>query len=138
EEAPRLSTQAVKNTFTDVGEITHLITVSCTGLAAPGLEILLIKELGLKSNIKRHTVNFMGCYAAFHALRLADLICTKEKNARVAVVCTELCTLHFQQAYAFDSIAPAALFADGSACVEVSNREKGLRMLDFNSYLVPE
>ena len=46
-------------------EITHLITVSCTGMYAPGLDIELIQELGLPATTERTAINFMGCYAAF-------------------------------------------------------------------------
>ena len=45
-------------------QITHLITVSCTGMSAPGIDIELIEALDLNSNIDRTSVNFMGCYAA--------------------------------------------------------------------------
>ncbi len=59
----------------DPQKITHLITVSCTGMSAPGLEIKIVKSYGLKKNITRFAVNFMGCYAAFHALKFADVLC---------------------------------------------------------------
>ncbi|HEX6179645.1 MAG TPA: type III polyketide synthase, partial [Chitinophagaceae bacterium] len=77
--------------------ITHLITVSCTGMSAPGLDLQVMELMDLPKNIYRTSVNFMGCYAAIHALKLADTICKTEVNARVMIVCTELCTLHFQR-----------------------------------------
>jgi predicted naringenin-chalcone synthase len=56
-------------------EITHLITVSCTGLSAPGLDLQVLELLHLNKNIVRTSVNFMGCYAAIHALKIADAFC---------------------------------------------------------------
>ena len=52
--------------------ITHLVVVSCTGMYAPGLDIDLIHALKLRKDIQRTCINFMGCYAAFNALKLAD------------------------------------------------------------------
>jgi predicted naringenin-chalcone synthase len=54
--------------------ITHLITVSCTGMSAPGLDLQLLELLDLPKNTWRTSINFMGCYAAIHALKLADAI----------------------------------------------------------------
>ena len=56
-------------------EITHLITVSCTGMSAPGLDLQVMELMDLPQNIYRTSVNFMGCYAAIHGLKIADAIC---------------------------------------------------------------
>ena len=94
------------------GQITHLITVSCTGMSAPGLDLQLLQELSLSPDIFRTSVNFMGCYAAIHALKLAKMICDSTVNANVVIVATELCTLHFQQAFTPDNAASSLLFSD--------------------------
>src|SRR4051794_20198368 len=75
-EALPLSVTAIKKCidgFIEPGEITHLITVTCTGMSAPGLDLQIGEALNLSPNIFRTSVNFMGCYAAIHALRLAKL-----------------------------------------------------------------
>ena len=95
--------------------ITHLVTVSSTGMYAPGLDIELVQALGLSQNIRRTCVNFMGCYAAFNALKLAEAFCQADANARVLLVCTELCTIHFQKNPEDDHLVSNALFGDGSA-----------------------
>ncbi|HXB11013.1 MAG TPA: type III polyketide synthase [Bacteroidia bacterium] len=94
-------------------DITHIITVSCTGLYAPGLDIDIIQSLKLDENISRTSVNFMGCYAAIHAFKQADSICTSNKDAIVLIVCLELCTIHFQKKEDIDNITANLLFADG-------------------------
>ena len=53
--------------------ITHLITVSCTGMSAPGLDLELMELLELPRTTFRTSVNFMGCYAAIHAMKMAML-----------------------------------------------------------------
>lgn len=122
-EACSLSVQAIKDclhSFPDA-QITHLITVSCTGMSAPGLDIELMEALHLPSDTSRTSVNFMGCYAAIHALKLADAFCRTAQTANVLIVCTELCTLHFQKEPGIDNITSSMLFGDGSAAVLVSN-----------------
>jgi predicted naringenin-chalcone synthase len=125
EHAVKLSLEAVRkiNHFEDAkARITHLITVTCTGLFAPGLDIELIRELGLDASVQRSSINFMGCNAAVIALRNADAICRSNANACVLVVCTELCTIHFQKRYNDDYLLSNLLFGDGAAAVLVSTQ----------------
>ena len=107
-----------------VTAITHLITVSCTGMSAPGLDLEILEALDLSRDIFRTAINFMGCYAAIHALKLAKLICDSEPDAVVLVVATELCTIHFQQHYSLDNASSSLLFGDGSAAVLLSGASK--------------
>lgn len=120
-------------------DITHLITVSCTGMSAPGLDLQVAEAMQLSPNIFRTSVNFMGCYAAIHGLKLAKMICdSSTTKANVVVVCTELCTLHFQKAFTPDNAASSLLFADGSAAVLLSNTittDKSLTLQNFYSQI---
>ncbi len=123
EEAFKLSLKAIqkiKNIDVLKQSITDVITVTCTGLFAPGLDIQLVEALGLKPTVGRSSVNFMGCNAAIIALKQADAICRNNSQANVLIVCTELCTLHFQKEYSDDYIVSNQLFADGSAAVLIS------------------
>jgi predicted naringenin-chalcone synthase len=115
-------------------EITHLITVSCTGMAAPGLDLALMEALNLETNIYRTSINFMGCYAAIHALKIATDICHTNPKANVVLVCTELCTLHFQKEYTEDNAASSLLFADGCAAVLMSNTINTPSSINLNSF----
>lgn len=115
----------IKNFDTLKHTITHLITVTCTGMFAPGNDIDLINELGLKPDINRSSVNFMGCNAAIIALKQADTICRANPEANVLVVCTELCTIHFQKQYNDDYILSNLIFGDGSAAVLISSKPEG-------------
>ena len=99
-------------------KVTHLIVVSCTGFFAPGLDFVIAQRLGLNPSVQRTLVGFMGCAAAFNAIRLASQITSAQPDARVLVVCVELCTLHIQPTDDRKSLTVASLFADGAAaCV---------------------
>ena len=122
--------------FIQPQEITHLITVSCTGLSAPGLDLQLMDLLDLPNHVFRTAINFMGCYAAIHALKLADALCKTDTSARVMIVCTELCTLHFQKEATPDNIASTLLFGDGSAAALITHDDvpfPGLHLTGFYS-----
>lgn len=139
-----LSVDAIRNCLQgkmSSKNITHLITVSCTGMSAPGLDLQVIEMMELPKNIFRTSINFMGCYAAIHALKLADAICKTDRAAQVMIVCTELCTLHFQKDPSPDNIASTLLFADGSAAALVTHdeaAEPGLYLNSFYSEIVPK
>ncbi len=122
------------NGYIEPKEITHLITVSCTGMSAPGLDLQIVEKLRLSPNVFRTSVNFMGCYAAIHGLKLAKMICDSEPDANVMVVCTELCTIHFQQHYTLDNATSSLLFSDGSAAVLVSNKVDSAEALTLKGF----
>lgn len=142
--APMLSVDAIRQCLHNVlypGEITHLITVSCTGLSAPGLDLQIIELLDLHKNIFRTSINFMGCYAAIHALKLAEAFCKAEPLSKVLIVCTELCTLHFQREATVDNITSSLLFGDGAAAVLVCSDEsqfEGAHISGFYSEVIPK
>lgn len=103
-------------------DVTHLVTVSCTGFAAPGVDLHLVDALGLAPDVERTHVGFMGCFAAFPALRLARAFVALDPDAVVLIVCVELCTLHLQPRSDVDSVLSGAVFADGAAAAIVSAR----------------
>lgn len=124
-------------------DVTHVITVSCTGFVNPGPDWQIVTELGMNEGVQRYHLGFMGCYAALPALRLATQICSADPGAVVLVVCIELCSLHMQMAADDDTLLANALFADGAAAALVSCRppEPGrptLVLSEFASALAPE
>jgi predicted naringenin-chalcone synthase len=118
----------------DKKTITHLVVVCCTGMYAPGLDIELITQLDLPTTIQRTCITFMGCYAAFNALKVADAFCSQDENTKVLVVCTELCSLHFQKEATEDNMLANALFSDGSAAVLVEAQTTVARRLKFEAF----
>jgi predicted naringenin-chalcone synthase len=146
EHAPALSAQAVREVWrqrpeVQPGQITHLVVASCTGLYAPGLDIDLVQALGLSPHVQRTCINFMGCYAAFNALKAAHSFCALDAGACVLVVCTELCSLHFQKEPTDDNLLANALFADGAAALLAEaqpRRGLNFRPVSFFCDLAPE
>lgn len=146
EHALVLSLDAIGEVFKqrkpDPASITHLIVVCCTGMYAPGLDIEITKALKLSSSVKRTCINFMGCYAAFNALKIGDAVCAADVSAKVLIVCTELCSLHFQKEPTDDNLLANALFADGSAALlmesSMEDAPVSLRTLNFHNDLAME
>lgn len=149
ETAVHIAADAVQKCFAQFDDdmaasITHLITVSCTGMYAPGIDIELVEKLGLNRRTERTCINFMGCYGAINALKVADYICRADTKAKVLVVSVELCTLHFQKVNTLDNWVANSLFSDGAAAVLVeneanrSNSGPGLILKDFYSEFIPE
>lgn len=106
----------------DYQQVTHLITVSCTGMYAPGIDIQLIQRFSLRTDVQRIAINFMGCYAAFNALKTADYIIKAQPTAKVLVVAVELCSIHLQKTKDADTLLANALFGDGAAAALLTGR----------------
>jgi alkylresorcinol/alkylpyrone synthase len=100
--------------------ITHVVTASCSGFQAPGVDIGLIRGLGLPPDVQRTNVGFMGCHGAFNALRVARAFVEADSAARVLVCAVELCTLHYQYGLDAESLVANGLFADGAGAVVVA------------------
>lgn len=123
-------------------DVTHVITVSCTGFFAPGPDYRIVRALGLDPSVQRYHLGIMGCYAAFPALRQAQIICRADPDAVVLVVTVELCTLHVRTSNDPDTIVGSSLFADGAAAAVVTGRdlpsERPVLTLDhFETVLTP-
>lgn len=124
--ADELALESARNAISGSGispdEITHLISVSCTGFHSPGFDITLVKQLPLRSTIARTQVGFMGCQGSMNALRVAHGFIQSDPSACILICSTELCSLH--QFYGWDpeKIVANALFADGSASVILTSQ----------------
>ncbi|ANE48580.1 stilbene synthase [Paenibacillus swuensis] len=110
--------RALIDSALDADDITHLITVTCTGLFLPGLDAALIRGLGLSNDVERIPLQYLGCAAGLKAVCLARQIADRQPRAHVLIVCVELCTLHIQPSSSKEDLYAAAFFGDGaSACV---------------------
>jgi predicted naringenin-chalcone synthase len=127
----------------EASDVTHIVTVSCTGFFAPGPDYHIVRALGLPGTTQRYHVGFMGCYAAFQGLRMAEAFCRADPDAVVLVVAAELCSLHLQFSDDTDDLIAGAVFADGAAGALVSARKPSgtgaaLEITAFHGDLVPE
>ena len=103
-------------------EITHLITVSCTGVFAPGFEFLVAEKYSLQ-HAEKLALNFLGCYAAIKALKQAKYIAEARPDACILIICAELCSLHFSPSLSDEDIIANLLFADGAAATFVCGND---------------
>jgi alpha-pyrone synthase len=111
------SRKALEQSRVPSAELTHLVTVSCTGFHAPGVEFELIRALDLPPTIERTHVGFMGCHGALNGLRVARAFAEADASAHVLVCATELCSLHYYYGWDPQKMIANALFADGAAAV---------------------
>lgn len=147
-EAGRLFVEAARRTLDadpdiTVADVTHVITVSCTGFYAPGPDYEIVRALGLRDGVRRQHFGFMGCYASMPALRAASEFCAGDPDAVVLVVSVELCTLHLRSTDDPDMIVATSLFADGAAAGLVTSRSfesevAGLVLDRFHTGIIPE
>lgn len=119
--AYRAALEALDGSGVATSEITHLITVTCTGFNAPGIDIALIDRLGLPHTTERIQVGFMGCHAAINGLRAARGLVAANPRSKVLLCCVELCSLHFQYGNDTDLIVSNALFADGASAMVIGH-----------------
>lgn len=120
-EAPLLAVKAAGVALEESGfsaaSITHLVTVSCTGFVAPGIDLALIQSLGLRPTVERTHVGFMGCHGALNGLRIANAFTTANPESRVLLAAVELCSIHYHYGDVPEKVVANALFADGAAAV---------------------
>lgn len=143
--AAPLAANAARNALDDAGieatEITHLVTVSCSGFHAPGVDIALIRELGLSPRTARTHIGFMGCHGSLNGLRVAQAIAESNSRACVLVVAVELCSIHMHYGWEPEKIVANSLFADGSAAAVVravdGEGEGRMTMIGSESLWIP-
>lgn len=132
--------QTVRAAGVPIDRITHLVTASCSGFAAPGVDLALIDRLGLSLDIERVHVGFMGCHGALNALRVAQGWAASDPDACVLVCAVELCSLHQQYTDDPQQLVANSLFSDGAAAflVHQSRGESACRLRAQASHIIPE
>jgi predicted naringenin-chalcone synthase len=139
-EAPVLAAKAVDRLgLGDTAQhVTHLVVASCTGLSAPGVDFEVMRRCNLRPSVERNLLGFMGCNAAINALKLARHIVRSTPDAKVLVVCIELCTLHLQESEDLERLLTFLLFADGCAAALISAEPSGFALDQFHAEVMPE
>jgi predicted naringenin-chalcone synthase len=100
--------------------ITHVVTVSCSGFLAPGVDQALMRRLGLGADVERTHVGFMGCHGLLNGLRVARAFVEADESACVLLSAVELCSLHLQYGWNSERMVANALFADGAAAMVIA------------------
>lgn len=100
-------------------DITHVVYVSSSEIRLPGGDLHLSAELGLRSNVGRVMLYFLGCYGGVTGLRVAKDIAENNPGSRVLLTTSETTILGFRppsNERPYDLVG-AALFGDGAASV---------------------
>jgi len=136
--ALRAGREALHDAGVAAASITHVVTASCTGFVAPGIDQWLMEELSLPRSCRRTHVGFMGCHAAVNALSVAAAFVRADPAARVLVVCAEISSAHLHYGARLDRLIANTLFADGVAAAVVAADGPGdaLRFVRSDSVLM--
>jgi alkylresorcinol/alkylpyrone synthase len=136
--------RAVDHSDCRPGDITHVVTASCTGFSAPGVDLGLIKHLKLQPTTQRVHVGYMGCHGAINALRVAHGLASADLRHRVLVCAVELCTVHYAFQWSNERMLGNALFGDGAGAVVLSaadcsraGTQRRWRLAATGSYVFP-
>jgi predicted naringenin-chalcone synthase len=134
--------EALGHAAVSPGAVTHLVTVSCSGFAAPGVDVALIEGLGLRPGVERVHVGFMGCHGAINGLRVVRGLADSDPSARVLLCAVELCSLHYHYAPDMGQAVANALFADGAAALVAGAtdpaEDPAWRLVATGSCLLPD
>lgn len=119
--AVEASLSSIKEWGRKVDDITHLVYVSSSELRLPGGDLHLSARLGLKSDVGRVLLYFLGCYGGVTGLRVAKDIAENNPGSRVLLTTSETTILGFRppnNERPYDLVG-AALFGDGAAAVVI-------------------
>lgn len=101
-------------------EVDLVITCSCTGMLLPSLSVLIAKELGLRTDVRRMPITEAGCAGGAYALARAHDYVRAFPSARVLVIAVELPSLTMQSSdQSSSNVIACALFGDGAAAALV-------------------
>jgi alpha-pyrone synthase len=100
-------------------DIGLLVFVTSTGFVAPGVDVAIVKELGLSPSVSRVVVNFMGCAAAMNGIRTAADYVRACPDMKAMMVCIELCSVNAVFADNINDVIISSLFGDGCAAVVI-------------------
>lgn len=137
--AHQAASEALADAGVEPGQVTQLVTVSCSGFYAPGFDVSLIQGLPLDAQVGRTHVGFMGCHGALNGLRVARMMADADPSACVLLVAVELCSLHYQYDWTPQRIVSNSLFADGAAALVLRGGDSdGLPVRDNWSHVAPD
>lgn len=123
----------------DFRKLDRIITISCTGFFAPGLDYQLINEFKISPDVKRVNIGFMGCAASLIGINSIGDLMKAGITGNALMVSVELCSLHLQTEPNRDNILANMIFADGAAAAYFAKTSKpgkpGLEIIFSESFL---
>jgi alpha-pyrone synthase len=117
--ATEVSGRALRGLSEGVDEIGLLVFATSTGFIAPGVDVAIVKALGLSRSVSRVVVNFMGCAAAMNAISVATDYVRANPGMKAMVVCIELSSVNAVFADDVNDAVTHSLFGDGCGAVVI-------------------
>jgi len=115
--ARRALESALAKAGIDAADLSHLFSVTTTGLMTPSLDAHLAQAMPFRRTIKRTPLFGVGCAGGAVALSRAFEYLKGHPDETVAVLSVELCSLTFlPKDGTMTQLVAAALFGDGAAC----------------------
>lgn len=147
--AERLARAALVDALESAGtafeEVSHLFSVTTTGLLTPSLDAHLAQALPFRRTLKRTPLFGAGCAGGAVALSRAYEYLRGHPAETVAVLSVELCSLTFlPRDGTMTQLVAAALFGDGAACAILCGdkapaaKHARLAFVDNESSLIPD
>jgi alpha-pyrone synthase len=109
----------------DTEDMGLLIFVTSTGFIAPGVDVAVVKELGLPKSVGRIVVNFMGCAAAMNGIRTATDYVRAHPDKKAMVICLELSSVNAVFDDNVNDVIIHSLFGDGCGAVVIGASNVG-------------
>ncbi|MEC7719067.1 MAG: type III polyketide synthase [Planctomycetota bacterium] len=135
------SEKALEDAHVEGHEISHLITITCTGFFNPGVDFQIIEACHLPPSCSRTQIGFMGCHGAVNGLRVAKSMAEADPRAKILMCAFELCTLHQQYGTDPQHRVSNSLFSDGAAALVVSGSDsenlQDPSVVSVNSTILP-
>ena len=114
----------------DTQRIGSFVMACSTGYVNPGPDLLLAKELGLRSDLRRTFIGHMGCYAALNVIKVAMDSVTARPDELVICNNTELSSAHIRESLMpgedpVEALITQALFGDASVSMLLGSAPDG-------------
>ncbi|MET9551701.1 PhlD [Streptomyces sp. NPDC006645] len=118
--------EALRGAGVAPGEVDCLVTTHTTSWTVPGLDVDLIRLLGLRPDVSRVGLATVACAGGAHALVQAARFVRGHPGARVLVVAAEaLSTLYHPRTLSLQTVLYGGLFGDAGGAVVVRDADAG-------------
>lgn len=127
EHAAPLAIETARRALGDVcpSDVGQLVFVTSTGFLAPGVDVAVIRALGLAPQTSRVVINFMGCAAAMNALRVSTDYVRAHPDRKSLMICLELSSVNAVFSGDPNDVVISSLFADGCGAAVIGAGEVG-------------
>jgi predicted naringenin-chalcone synthase len=114
----------------DKARVGSLVMACSTGYVNPGPDLMVARQLGLRSDLRRTFIGHMGCYAAANVIKVAMDSVAARPDELVIGNCTELSSAHVRKSPMpeedpTESLITQALFGDASVSLLMGSAPEG-------------